>query len=715
MNKNIAIFGKSGSGKSTLAANLACAMANKDKVVAIISANLQHGSIQIFFNTIIKDNKGIFHALNDVTEREQEMLTQCNDVHPNIYLLATPNNHKDYYAEEIEIRKFESMVRRLSVFTDYIIFDLKEDLNNPITAMGLYLADIACVTYNPSYDSIYWHKTMQTLFNQMLLEDRLIPVVSPHDMGCSMDQFFRETGIEYAKILPTVDRAKIYENSGTPIYFKKEKSKQIKSYRQAVDQVLYDIEHVFGSLNKHISADNPDGFAEINRLIFLKNKETGRTQEQDQYETIKNTVMQIITTNHADDLAEVVGKIEAAPRLKNLIRKYLNQEKLVIEGVNIGDLIERIYDDMAGLGLVSAYLKDDTLEELNINSTDSIWAIYPDRKERLETRFGTEVECQAIIKKALAAGGIQVDGRSPIGDSSLGSGRRVTGAIEPVVRKGTGGIASIRKQKSSYVTREFLVESGTTSVSELEFIETCINNEISVIFSGATGSGKTASMGCVLNSIPDDTRVGVIQDNDEININRFNEDGRQINDVFYLFTKGEPGDPNAVSEQKLATHMLRLHPDVLVLAEMRGNEAADIVRASLTGHTVISSVHAKSADLTYKRIVRLCHKAEPGLSEASHLQDIITAFPIIVFSKLQKDGTRKWTQIFEATGIKDNMVDGRMLFKYTPEKTEEVDGKIVKIIGSHKQLNPISDHLADILRENCVDEELITKWKKVST
>lgn len=711
MNRNIAIFGKSGSGKSTLAANLACGIASQDKVVAIVSANLQHGSIQIFFNTVIKEDKGIFQALNDVTEREQEMLTQCSNVNHNIYLLATPNNHKDFYAEEIEIRKFENMIRRLSVFTDYIIFDLKEDLNNPVTAMGLYLADIMCVTYNPSYDSIYWHNTMQALFNQLQLTDRIISVISPHEMGCSMDQFFRETQIEYAKILPTVDKAKIYENSGTPIYFKNESNKQLKSYRQGIDQIIYDIENTFNNLPKHISADNPDGIIELNRLIFLKNKESGKTQEQDQYETIKNTVMQIITTNHADDLAEVVGKAEAANRLRNLIRKYLNQEKLVMGDVNIGDLIERIYDDMAGLGLVSQYLKDDKLEELNINSADSIWAIYPDKKERLDVRFGTDVECQAIIKKALAAGGVQIDGRSPIGDSSLGSGRRVTGAIEPVIRKGLGGIASIRKQKSSYVTRDFLVSSETVSETEIEFIETCINNEISVIFSGATGSGKTASMGCVLNSIPDFTRVGVIQDNDEININRYDENNKQLNDVFYLFTKGEPGDPNAVSEQKLTTHMLRLHPDVLVLAEMRGNEAADIVRASLTGHTVISSVHAKSADLAYKRIVRLCHKAEPGLSELSHLQDIITAFPIIVFSKLQKDGTRKWSQIFEATGIKDDMVEGKMLFKYIPEKSETLpDGKI-KITGKHKQINPISEHLADILRENCVDERLITKWK----
>ncbi|HWQ77864.1 MAG TPA: ATPase, T2SS/T4P/T4SS family [Anaerovoracaceae bacterium] len=709
MNKIITVFGKSGSGKSTLAANLGSCLAKRDKVVVLISANLQHGGIQLFFNQVIKADKGIFNALNDVAEQEHTYLTQCQNVNDNLYLLAVPNSHNDFFGtEKIEVGRVDDMVRRLSTSCDHIIFDCTDSLTNPITAMALYLADTALVTYNPSYESIFWHKSMKSLFEQLRLTERIIPVVSTYNMGCKQTVFFSETEMTYAVTLPGVESAKYYESSGTPMYYSPEKNKYIKEYKSGIDRIADEIAAL--DVPNHSAAEYPEGYAEIDNLIYLKNLKNKEedTDEFDNYEQIKDIVMRTINTRHSGELAEVVGKPEGEARLQSLIRKYLNSLDLVMEGQNINDLTSRIYDDMAGLGILSKYIYNEELEELNINSSNNIWATFPSGKVRLNEKFGSDVECQAIIKKALAMGKVIIDGRNPIGDSSIGSGKRISGAVEPCVRSGYGGIASIRKQKTGYVTRELLISSNTASEDEVVFIETCLNNDISMIFSGATGSGKTASMGCILKSIPKETRIGVIQDNDEIDVNIYDGYGTPVNDAYHLFVKDKP---YPVTEKDLTKVMLRLDPDIVVLAEMRGDEAADVVRGSLTGHTALSSVHATSSELTYKRIVRLCHIAEPGLSEQSHLEDIIRAFPIIVFSKKLKDGSRKWMQVYEATGVKDGKVDGELIFKFVQDKVDKEGDRIVKIHGTHKQVNPISDALAETLRENCVDEELIRKWR----
>ena len=429
----------------------------------------------------------------------------------------------------------------------------------------------------------------------------------------------------------------------------------------------------------------------------------------DNYEQVKDILMRTINANHSGELAEVVGKPEGKSKLQSLIRKYLNSLDLVMEGQNINDLTSRIYDDMAGLGLLSKYIYDDDLEELNINSADNIWATYPSGKVRLNEKFGNDIECQAIIKKALSLGNVIIDGRTPIGDSHIGSGKRISGAIEPCVRPGYGGIASIRKQKTGYVTRDLLISSKTATEDMIILAEKCVNHKISMIFAGPTGSGKTASMACVLRSVPKEKRIGVIQDNDEIDANIYNEYGTPINDAYHLFVKD--GTP-PVTEKDLTKVMLRLHPNIVVLAEMRGDEAADIVRGSLTGHTAISSVHATSAELTYTRIARLCHSAEPGLSEESHLRDIINAFPIVIFSDQLDDGSRKWLQVFEATGVKDKDVEGNLIYEFVTDKVEKDEkDRITKIHGSHQQVAPISEKLAKKLRSYGVDEKLIRKWR----
>jgi pilus assembly protein CpaF len=292
-------------------------------------------------------------------------------------------------------------------------------------------------------------------------------------------------------------------------------------------------------------------------------------------------------------------------------------------------------------------------------------------------------------------GNVILDGSKPIGDSFIARGVRMSGAITPCVDQDAGAIASIRKQKPSYITRENLIEWDTATSEELDFLTLCVNNGVSVAIAGATGSGKTADMGYILSCVSSDKRIVTIEDTRELSLEQFDENGVMINDVIHLLTKEEP---NPITMLDLLKLSLRLHPQILVPAEMRGKEALTVQEAGRTGHTIVSTLHANSARTAYDRILTMCLEAGTSLSEERLLKNIVEAFPIMLFKMQLPDKSRKYMEIFEATGVQKGEVIGNTLFKYVVDHYErDESGKITKIVGVHKRLGCISSTLAERL------------------
>ena len=405
----------------------------------------------------------------------------------------------------------------------------------------------------------------------------------------------------------------------------------------------------------------------INDLIYKANKQQTTVGESNMaaqdYSDILDKLQRIIAKNHSTELAQVLYSAEAEYRLKELIMQHLNTERMVAKGFsNISELVDMIYDDMAGMGLLSAYLKDDTTEEININGYNGIWVLYRDRKIRLPHTFGSPEACSNIVRKMSRFGSVILDGSKPIGDSFISRGIRMSGAIAPCVDFDTGAIASIRRQKPSYITKENLISWNTATADELDFLMLCINNGISMAIAGATGSGKTSDMGYILSCVSADKRIVTIEDTRELSLVRFDKNGIMINDVIHLLTKEAP---NPITMLDLLKLSLRLHPTVLVPAEMRGREALTVQEAGRTGHTVISTLHANSAKTAYERILTMCLEAGTFLSEERLLKNIVEAFPVMVFKMQLPDGSRKYMEVYEATGVKDGEVVGHTLFRNT--------------------------------------------------
>lgn len=455
----------------------------------------------------------------------------------------------------------------------------------------------------------------------------------------------------------------------------------------------------------------------VNDLIYRANKQRSDNGEgvvaQD-YNEILDKLQRIIAKNHSAELAQVLYSEEAEGKLKDLIMRYLNSEQLVARNIrNISELVDAVYYDMASMGLLSPYLQDSDTEEININGQNGIWVLYKDRKVRLTETFGNPEACANIVRKMSRFGNVILDGSKPIGDSYISKGVRMSGAIEPCVDSDAGAIASIRKQKPSYITRENLIGWDTATAEELDFLTLCVNNGVSVAIAGATGSGKTADMGYILSCVSADKRIVTIEDTRELTLAQYDENGVMTNDVIHLLTKEEP---NPVTMLDLLKLSLRLHPQILVPAEMRGKEALTVQEAGRTGHTIVSTLHANSARTAYDRILTMCLEAGTSLSEERLLKNIVEAFPIMLFKMQLPDKSRKYMEIFEATGVKNGEVIGNTLFKYAVDHYErDSTGRIIKVVGSHKRLGCISKALAEKLLVGGVPQKEIRRFAEGGT
>ncbi|MCL2497166.1 MAG: Flp pilus assembly complex ATPase component TadA [Symbiobacteriaceae bacterium] len=432
------------------------------------------------------------------------------------------------------------------------------------------------------------------------------------------------------------------------------------------------------------------------------------------YQAILEEVRGEIARNHAEELAKEMGTATFRERMRSLITRYVNRNSLA-DKLDIVSLVDAIYNDMAGLGLIDAYLSDSDVEEINVNGWEpgAVWITTPQGKVQASMAFASAEESENIVTKAARLGGVTIDGAKPYGDSFLTRGIRMSGAISPVTDGEIGAMASIRKQKPSFVTRENIIRWGTMTAEQLELLSVAICHGISVAVAGATGSGKTAVIGLLLSEVPDGDRIVTIEDTRELNLVKRDGEGHVLNDRVHFLTK-EP--PNPITMQDMLIHALRYHPKILVPAEMRGKEAWTAQEAGRTGHTIVSTLHANSAREAYDRILTMCLLADTTLTEERLLRNIVSAFPLMVFKRQLPDGSRKVMEIFEATGVVAGEVSGNTIYKFVVSgKESDEQGHIVKIRGEHLRVGSLSPKLCQQLFDEGVDLEFIYRYNPAFT
>lgn len=444
----------------------------------------------------------------------------------------------------------------------------------------------------------------------------------------------------------------------------------------------------------------------VNAEITTDSKARGKARS---YKEVLDTIRHIISKNHSAELINVLYSDEAKEKLKNLIVRYLNQQRISVDAFNnISELADKIYEDMAGFGVLTKYLSDVAVEEINVNAWNCIEVIYPDKIIMLEDTFINPDDCMDKIKKMVWLGGSIIDGSNPKVDSFIGEGIRISAIIPPCVDKKTGGVASIRRQKENVITRELMINNGSATDEELDFLSLCINNGVSLAIAGATGSGKTSDLGYLIGRLDEDKRIYTIEDTRELNIAKIDRNGRMTNRVVQTVTKD---GVSPVTMDDLLKEALRFHPYAIIPAEMRGGEALTAVEAGRTGHTIISTLHANSAIDAYNRILSMCVSTGVRVSENKLMEFILEAMPLVLFKRQLPDGRRVYDEIFEGLSVENGRISGRTLFKYeVKENVYDENGEIIKVVGTHIQKNKMSDSLMSRLKYGGASDEMLKKF-----
>ena len=436
----------------------------------------------------------------------------------------------------------------------------------------------------------------------------------------------------------------------------------------------------------------------LSKILYNTASETAEAAEDHSYGRALSLTQNYLSEHFASTLAETVLQEQAREHVRFLIEQFLTNQKVHVTGMSVQELTTRLYHDMAGYSILEEPLADPEVEEIFVNAYDDIEIVDEDGRCKTRLRFETPEQAQDIARRLVRLAGKTLDTMNPVVEAHLTTGVRITAMLPPIIPSEDGVSIDIRKQRLTNVTRDQLIRWGTASEEVLDFLGLCLNHGVSISVAGKTASGKTTLLSYLLNNLNESQRIVTIEETREILIvNPRNEQGQKIKSVQSLCTR-QSDDPRLnIDMQYLLRTSLRLRPDVITMAEMRGAEAMGSQEAARTGHTVASTLHANSATQTYARILTMCQMGDTSIQPQLLMNLIVEAFPIAVFCKKVGQRQRCITEIAEAYGAIDGMAKTRLLFQYVP------DGEKGKWI----RLAPISPRTAEILLSNDADPEMV--------
>lgn len=331
-------------------------------------------------------------------------------------------------------------------------------------------------------------------------------------------------------------------------------------------------------------------------------------------------------------------------------------------------LFHDILDDILGFGPLQPLLDDAEITEVMVNGPKKI---YIERKGVLtKTNISMENDDQVLhlIEKIILPLGRRIDADSPTVDARLPDGSRVNAVIPPVAIDGP--TITIRKFDKGKLSIDQLIQFGSISRGMADFIKACVLARLNIVISGGTGSGKTTLLNVLSSFIPDNERIVTIEDAAELKLLQ--------DHVVRMETKPPNSEGrNQVAIRDLVRNSLRMRPDRIVVGEVRGGEALDMLQAMNTGHDgSLTTLHANTPRDTISRLETMCLMAGMDLPVKVIRQQIASAVDVIIQQSRMRDGTRKVTSITEVSGMEGDTVVMTEIFKFEQTATD-VNGKVI--------------------------------------
>ena len=352
-------------------------------------------------------------------------------------------------------------------------------------------------------------------------------------------------------------------------------------------------------------------------------------------------------------------------QLKAYIEKFVLDNGYLVDGFTDEELVNRLYSEMVEYSILTPYLGAPDIDEINVNAWDDVVLTYSDgRMVKTEEHFHSPGHAVDIVKRLLHHSGMIIDNAMPIAQGHLPGNTRITAIKSPVVDEDCGISVSIRLLHPQRVDRKCLIDSGMATEEIMEFLEMCVRYGVSLVVAGRTSSGKTTLLNALLGSIPDDKRIYTIESGArELFLIKRNRFGEVQNNVVHTLSRPSDNGAYNISQEELVVAALRFDPDIVAVGEIRGAEANSAVEASLTGHTVVTTVHSGPGEAAHGRIALLCQRRfelgmEVSLSQARQ------AFPLVVFAHKCEDNSRKVMDISEVYVAPGGQAEYRCLYRY---------------------------------------------------
>jgi len=368
-----------------------------------------------------------------------------------------------------------------------------------------------------------------------------------------------------------------------------------------------------------------------------------------------------------------------------LIRNTVNSEAVPLSFAERERLSREILDEIFGLGPLEPLLKDPTVSDILVNRYNKVYVERAGKLESTGLSFKDDAHLMQIIDRIVSRIGRRVDESSPMVDARLADGSRVNAIIPPLAIDGP--CLSIRRFGRDPVTARNMIENKSLTEPMLELLSAMVKGRLNFLISGGTGAGKTTLLNVLSSYIPNSDRIVTIEDAAELQLKQEH--------VVRLETR----PPNiegkgAVRQRQLVINSLRMRPDRIVVGEVRGEEAFDMLQAMNTGHEgSLTTVHANTPRDALARIENMCSMANLNIPERAMRHQIAAAIHAVVQVSRLSDGTRKVINISEVTGMEGEVICMQEVFVFERQGIDEA-GKVRGMFRANGIRPKFADRLA---------------------
>ena len=389
----------------------------------------------------------------------------------------------------------------------------------------------------------------------------------------------------------------------------------------------------------------------------------------DEYQLLKGRVhTELLNRLHLDRLANI-SRADAEPELRSLIIGMLEreQQKTPLSLSERESLIVEVMDELFGLGPLEALLADRSISDILVNQFDQVYIEREGRLEETDIVFRDDRHLMQIIERIVSAVGRRIDESSPMVDARLKDGSRVNAIIPPLAL--TGPALSIRRFRTDRLGANDLVARDSLTAPMLDFLKVAVACRVNIVVSGGTGAGKTTLLNGVSGFIGSNERVVTIEDSAELML-------RQRHVVRLETRPPNIEGKGQIRQRELVVNALRMRPDRIIVGEVRGEEALDMLQAMNTGHDgSLTTIHANSPRDALYRLDTMVAMANLNIPDRAIRQQVASAIELVVQIARLSDGTRKVTAVSEITGMERDIITMQDIFVFEKIGVDE-DGRV---------------------------------------